>query len=51
MTILDTLWARLDALRHLSPADPLRQAALDALWLYWYPDWHYEPEADCVVPF
>lgn len=46
MTTIERLWAQLDALRHLSPVHPARQAALDAIWFYHYPDWVDEAEAD-----
>jgi hypothetical protein len=39
MNSLSDLWARLDALRHLSPVHPARQAALDAIWYFTHPDW------------
>jgi hypothetical protein len=50
MTLLDTLWARLDALRHLSPVHPARQAALDAIWYFTHPDWT-PVEYDASCPF
>jgi hypothetical protein len=47
---IDHLFAALDALRHLSPAHPLRMAALDAIWFAIYPDW-VDGVYDCEVPF
>jgi hypothetical protein len=50
MRPIDHLFAALDALRHLSPAHPLRMAALDAIWFAIYPDW-VDGVYDCEVPF
>jgi hypothetical protein len=48
---IDHLFAALDALRHLSPAHPLRMAALDAVWLYFHPDWVDEEVEAEPCPF
>jgi hypothetical protein len=54
MTALDCAWSAFNAALDRYPYDamhPCRVEAREMLWMAQHPDWHYEPEADCVVPF